>query len=159
MGYTKRQFVEAAFEECGMASYVFDLTPQMLNSAMKQMDAMMAAWNAKGIRVGYPLPLSPQDADLDEATNVPDSANEAIIKNLALRLAPSFGKTPSAVTFATAKLGYDTLVARSVGTLEMQFPRTLPAGAGNKPWRYSDPFMPAPQDPVRVGPDGDLELY
>ena len=158
MSYTKRQFVEAAFEECGMAAYVFDLTPQMLQSACQRLDTMMATWNAKGIRLAYPLPSSPQDTDLDTPTDVPDSANEAIITNLALRLAPSFGKTPSPLTMATAKAGYDTLMARAGMPFEMQFPRTLPAGAGNKPWRYDDPFMPAPVDPVLTGPEGALQL-
>lgn len=159
MSYTKRQFVEAAFEEAGMADYVFDLTPQMLQSACKRLGTMMALWNAKGIRLSYPLPLNPQDTDIDTETAVPDSANEAIITNLALRLAPSFGKQPSPMTMATAKAGYDTLMARAAMPYEMQFPRTLPAGAGNKPWRYDDPYMPAPADPVLTGPEGPLQLY
>jgi len=41
----------------------------------------------------------------------------------------------------------------------MQFPKNMPAGAGNKPWRYNNPFLLPPADPVTVGPDGDLELY
>jgi len=74
MGYSKRQFVTAAFEEIGLASYVFDLNPEQMESALRRLDAMMADWNAKGIRLGYPLPSSPQNSDLDEQTNVPDSA-------------------------------------------------------------------------------------
>lgn len=159
MSYTKRQFVEGAFAECGMAAYVFDLTPDMLQAACRRLDSMMAQWNAKGIRLSYPLPLNPEDTDLDTETAVPDSANEAIITNLALRIAPGFGKTPSPLTMATAKAGYDTLMSRAALPGEMQFPRTLPAGAGQKPWRYDDPFMPAPVDPVRTGPEGSLELY
>jgi hypothetical protein len=155
--YSKRQFVEAAFEECGMASYAFDLTPQMLNSACQRLDSMMAQWNAKGIRLSYPLPPNPDDSDLDTPTDVPDSANEAIITNLALRLAPSFGKTPSPLTLSTAKAGYNTLMARAAMPEEMQLPSTMPVGAGQKAW--SDPFMPAPIDPVRTGPEGSLELY
>jgi hypothetical protein len=54
MGYTKRQFISAAFEEIGLASYVFDLQPEQLQSALRRLDAMMADWNAKGIRLGYP---------------------------------------------------------------------------------------------------------
>ena len=159
MSYTKRQFVLAAFEEAGMASYVFDLTPQMLSSACARLDLMMATWNAKGIRLGYPLPSSPEDVDLDAETGVPDRANEAIITNLSLRLSPSFGKQPSVMTIATAKAALDVLMARAAMPEEMQFPRTLPSGAGNKPFRYSDPYMPAPADPVRTGPEGSLELY
>ena len=46
MGYSKRQFVEAAFAEVGLASYVFDLQPQDLEQALRRLDAMMAEWNA-----------------------------------------------------------------------------------------------------------------
>jgi hypothetical protein len=159
MSYTKRQFVEEAFAELGMANYTFDLQPQQLDTAMRRLDAMMATWNAKGIRLGYPLPSSPQDSDLDTETQVPDSANEAIVANLAIRIAPQYGKTVAIDTRTTAKLGYDTLLARATFPLEQQFPRTLPLGAGQKPWRYDTPFMPGPVDPVLAGPDGPIELY
>lgn len=72
MGYSKRQFVAAAFEEIGLASYVFDLQPEQLQSALRRLDAMIADWNGKGIRLGYPLPGSPQYSDLDEPSEVPD---------------------------------------------------------------------------------------
>jgi hypothetical protein len=85
VGYSKRQFVEAAFAEIGLASYVFDLQPQDLEQALRRLDAMMAEWNAKGIRLGYPLPGSPQDSDINAESEVPDSANEAIICNLGIR--------------------------------------------------------------------------
>jgi hypothetical protein len=159
MSFSKRQFVEEAFAELGMANYTFDLQPQQIDTALRRLDAMMATWNAKGIRLGYPLPSSPQDSDLDTETQVPDSANEAIVANLAIRLAPSYGKQVQIDTRTTAKLGYDTLLARATFPLEQQFPRTLPLGAGQKPWRYDTPFMPGPVDPVLAGPDGPIELY
>lgn len=93
MGWTKRQFITQAFEEIGLAAYVFDLTTEQLQSALRRMDAMVAGWNSNGIRIGYPLPSSPQDSDIDVDTGVPDFANEAIYLGLAVRLAPSFGKT------------------------------------------------------------------
>lgn len=157
MAYSKRQFVTAAFEEIGLASYVFDLQPQDLETALRRLDAMMAEWNAKGIRLGYPLPGSPQFSDIDSPSEVPDSANEAIICNLAMRLAPGFGKTLNTLTASTAKQGYNTLLARATMPMQQQFPRTLPAGAGQKPWRWDDPFMQPPVDPVLAGPDGPIQ--
>lgn len=157
MGYSKRQFVTAAFEEIGLASYVFDLQPQDLETALRRLDAMIAEWNAKGIRLGYPLPGSPQFSDIDAQSEVPDSANEAIITNLAMRLAPGFGKTLNALTASTAKQGYNTLLSRAALPMVQQFPRTLPAGAGQKPWRWDDPYMPQPIDPVTAGPDGPIQ--
>ena len=159
MSWTKRQFVVQAFDEIGLAAYVFDLTPEQLQSALRRLDAMLALWNAKGIRLGYPIPSNPQDSSLDEATDVPDSANEAIYTNLSVRLAPSFGKTVSTDTKASAKLGYDTLLSRAAMPMEQQLPGTMPAGAGNKPWRNTDsPFLTPPVDPLLVGQDGPLTL-
>jgi hypothetical protein len=159
MGWTKRQFVEQAFDEIGLAGYTFDLQPEQLQSALRRLDTMMATWNAKGIRLAYPLPSSPQDSDLDQETEVPDSAFEAIYTNLAIRIAPSFGKQVAIEVKTTAKQAYDVLLQRATAPIEMQLPATMPAGAGNKPWRDDDPFVTPPQDPVQTGPEGFLEPF
>ena len=156
MGYSKRQFVESALEEIGLASYVFDLSPQQVESAVRRLDAQMASWNALGIRVGYPLPSSPQDTGLDDETNVPDAAYEAIITNLGIKLAPSYGKTVSPDTKATAKRTYDTLLSRAAMPMEMQLPASMPRGAGAK--AYDDPFVDNPTEPILAGRDGQLEF-
>lgn len=159
MAYTKRQFVEAALEEIGMSSYVFDMTSQELQSACRRLDAMMAEWLNKGIRLAYPLPASPGDTDLDEDTSVPDVANEAVITGLAIRLSASYGKQVMPQTAAVARRGYADLLSRFSTPVEQQLPGTMPSGAGNKPWRYDDPFLEQPTDPVTVGGDGPLEIY
>jgi len=157
VGYSKRQFIEAAFEEIGLANYVFDLQPEQLQGALRRLDAMMAEWNAKGLRLGYSMPSSPQDSDLDTQTFAPDSAWEAITTNLAVRIAPGFGKTVSPDTKMVAKNAYNTLLQRATFPLEQQLPSTMPLGAGNKPWRWDTPFVPIPADPLDAGPDGPFE--
>lgn len=131
MGWSKRQFVQSAFEEIGLASYVFDLSPEDLNSAVNRLDAMCASWNARGIRLGYPIPASPTYADLDASTDVPDAANEAIYTNLGIRIAPLYGKAISAETRTAAKLAYDAMMSNMVSIIPRQL-GTIPAGAGNK---------------------------
>ena len=159
MGWTKRQYVEQAFTEIGLAGYVFDITPEELNTALRQLDSMMAAWNAKGIRLGWPIPANPLNADLDDETEVTDAANEAIYCGLAVRIAPSFGKTITQTTAFLAKQAYDQLLAIAAAPMQRQFPQTMPAGAGNKPWRtYDSPFLRPPQDPLLAGPDGPIEF-
>jgi hypothetical protein len=159
MGWTKRQFVTQAFEEIGLASYVFDLTPEQLQSALQRLDTMMAAWNALGIRLAYPLPSNPQDSDLDEQTNVPDSSIEAIYTNLAIKLAPSYGKQVMPDTKTTAKESYNTLLSIAAMPNQQQMPGSMPSGAGNKPWRvYDNPFLRQPTTSVQVGGDSQLEF-
>lgn len=158
MSWTKRQFVTEAFDSIGLAGYVFDLQPEQLQSALRKLDSMMATWNAKGIRLGYPLPSSPQDSDLDEETNVPDSAFEAVYANLALKIAPSFGKQVAIEVKVAAKQAYDTLLQRATAPIEKQLPSTMPLGAGKKPWRFDDPFVLGPKDQLTAGANDLLEI-
>jgi hypothetical protein len=159
VSYTRRQFVEAAMAEIGLASYSFDLSPDELIFACRRLDAMMADWNGRGIRLGYPLPGSPESTALDVETAVPDSANMAIVANLALQIAPSYGKQVMQETKITARQGLTTLMARSAIPREMQFPGTMPAGAGNRPWSGDlDPYMRPPVDPLLAGDDGPIDF-
>ena len=160
MGYSKRQFVTSALEEIGIASYSFDVSPEQLESALRRLDSMIADWNGKGIRLGYPLPSSPEFSDIDAESEVPDSANEAIITNLAIRIAPSYGKQLMPETKITARDAYQTLLNRATLPPQQQMPGSMPAGAGNKPWRvYDDPFIRPPVDYVQTGQDGPLNIW
>jgi hypothetical protein len=157
MGWSKRQFISQAMEEIGLASYVFDLQPEQLESALRRLDAMMAEWNGRGLRLGYPIPGSPQDSNLDEASGVPDNANEAIYLNLALRLAPSYGKQVSSQTMSAASRALSTVSLRLTTPPKMQLPGSMPAGAGNKPWRNNgSPFLDRPSVPLDAGDDGEI---
>ena len=160
MAYTKRDIINMAFGEIGLAEYVFDLQPQQLEGALRRLDAMMATWNGKGIRIGYPLPSSPGSSDLDQETDVPDAALEAMALNLAVRIAPGYGKEVSPGTKASAKGAYNQLMAQAAMPFEMQLDSmAIPAGAGNKHWRSrKDPFLAPPTDPLQAGPDSILDL-
>ena len=153
--FTKRQFVEEAYGELGMASYVFDLDVEVLQRALRRLDTMMAEWNGRGIRLGYPLPASPSASDLDELAQVPDWANEAIILNLAVRVAPGHGKTVSPQTLFAAKRALDGVLARAAMPPEVQI-TGLPRGAGAK--NHESPFLPSPSDTLTAGPDSELEF-
>lgn len=160
MSWTKRQFIEQAFSEIGMAGYVFDLSPEQLQTAMRQLDSMMATWSAKGIKVGYPTASSPENSDLDTETGAQLEANEAIYLNLGIRLAAGFGKQVMQDTKTSAKMAYDALMGVSVFPRQQQMPGTMPAGAGNKTWRrYDDPFLRQPDDnPLANQNNGQLGL-
>lgn len=156
MSWTKRQFVEHAFSEIGLAAYVFDLSPEQLQNALRKLDGMMAAWNALGIRIGYPMVSTPEDSSLDTETNVPDSANEAIYLNLAIRIAPGYGKQILPDTKINAKMAYNTLLSLAAMPPEMQLNTSVPAGAGHK--RSYDPFLDDPTDPLLAGQDSEIQF-
>lgn len=162
MGWSKRHYIEQAYAEIGLAGYVFDLTSEQLDAAVSKLDAMMAAWIGKGIRVGYPIGASPDSNNIDAETSVPDVANEAIYMNLALRLAGTVGKQ-SALTQETrnaARSAYNDLLSKTVTAIPVLQPVTMIAGQGNR--RYSrQVFVNPPAETLDTGFDGtvaDLEL-
>ncbi len=159
MGWTKRQYIEAAFTEIGMTDYVFDLQPQDLQAALRRLDTMMADWYERGILLGYPLPGAPGASDLDEQTSVPDRANEAIITNLACKIAPSYGRQVMPATMISAREALNTILVRAARPGRMQYPNQTPAGAGNKYWgMFWGPFLRPPQDEVtEAGNDLDFD--
>ncbi len=158
--WSKRQLIEEAYAELALADYVFDLTPEEQQTALRRLDAMLATWEAKGVRVGYAFPSSPADSDLDTPSGLPDSAVETVFLNLATRLAPGSGKAIASSTRKAASDGYDTLLWAAARPQQQQLPNTLPRGAGNKPWRtVNQPFFPTPSaEPIAITPGGDLDI-
>ena len=160
MSWTKREVVTNAFEEIGLANYVFDLQPEQLQAGLRRLDNMMATWNSRGLRLGYPLPDSPSGSDLDQETGVTDEAIEAMVSGLAIKLAPLFGKTVSPDTKATARSAYVALLNRRTNTIEKHIDESaVPAGQGLKYWRLSgDPFLYPEGNGLTTGPDDVLEM-
>jgi len=155
--WTKRQIIEQAFEEIGLASYVFDLTPDQLESALRRLDLMVASWQARNIQIGYPLPASPENSNIDEEIQTSLNNNEALVLNLAVRLAPAYGKSLSPDTKATAKLLYDQLLIEAAMPYEQQFVSTLPLGAGFK--RTDQVFVNVPDLNPLIVENNDQMLF
>lgn len=158
MSWTKQQLIDAALDEIGIASYTYDISSDQYTAALRRLDTLMETWNAKGIRLGYPIPSSPESSSLTDESNIPDNANEAVILALAVRLAPSYGKTPSPDTKVSARSAYIAMLGKNVETVQKQLP-VMPSGAGNKAYGsvYYD-YLPQPTDPLETGPDGVLEI-
>jgi hypothetical protein len=155
--WTKRQIIEQAFEEIGLASYVFDITADQLQSALRRLDLMVASWQARNIQIGYPLPASPENSNIDEEIQTSLNNNEALVLNLAVRLAPAYGKSLSPDTKATAKLLYDQLLIEAAMPYEQQFVRTLPLGAGFK--RTDQVFVNVPDLNPLIVENNDQMLF
>lgn len=159
MSWTKREIVVQAFEEIGYASYIYDAMPEQLDSVLRSLNSMLASWNAIGIRIGYPIASNPNDDDLNQDSQITDSAIEAVYTNLAIRIAPRFGKTIPQELRQTAKSTYDNLLTKLAMPPGMQFPNTLPSGAGNKPWRSPyRVFLDTPTDPLLADNSDQIEF-
>jgi hypothetical protein len=131
----KRQYITDAFALCGLG-LEFDLEPEQLEFALGQLDGMVGTWDAKGINIGWPFGES---SDLDQETGASNQHRQAITTNLALLIAPAFGKVVAPQTQIAAKQAYDALLIQAAQPGQMQYPGGFPLGAGhyNRLRRYT----------------------
>lgn len=159
MSWTKRQLTDAAFEEIALSGYIFDITPEEQQSAIRRLDAMMATWGGTmGMRLGYNATVDPLNSDPDQESGIPDWACEAVYLALAIRLSAGYGKTVANTTKALAKQAYDLVLARTSSIPEMKPMGNLPIGAGYKRRYAPNPFAGPTPDRLTTGPDGELDF-
>lgn len=158
MTWTKRDYIVQAYDAIGVSSYIFDLPTEALQSALRQLDAMMGTWYGMGIKLGWPMNATPGNADLDQEVGVPGYANEAIYLNLGIRLAPMHGKELAPATIINARAAYEVVLSRMAMPQELQMPANLPRGAGQKVLDSSPFVTPPDTDPLKVGDNGQLIL-
>lgn len=153
MSWTKRQLVTKAFSKSGLGGTAANVSASQLQDALFDLDSMMAMWKSKGINLGYPIPTTQAASSLDDNALVPVWANSAIYLNLAIILSGDLGKIVAPSVSMAAKDAYDTMIKDMAQPIPMQFPSTMPAGAGNKPWRgYSEVYLNTPIDLAQVDP-------
>jgi hypothetical protein len=128
----KLELIHAAYAELGLANYVFDLQPEEITTALHRLDRMMAQLDAMGVRIGYNLPPSASASSSNDEACIPDWAEDPVITNLALRIAPTIPKAVAPDTRIAAKNGWNALLVGNYEIPEMQYPRHLPIGTGNR---------------------------
>lgn len=158
MSWTIKQIIEDAYSDIGLPPD--EVEPDQMQFAARKLGAMIANWNAQGVRVSYPLTDNPENIDITLDSGIPQLAIEPVVANLVLKLAPSFGKVIAQETKATASSALKILKQYSASKPpKLQRPSTLPLGAGNKPWRENDRrFFPNPEDRLTAGKGDALEF-
>lgn len=157
MAWTKAILIDQAFGQLGMGGE-FDTGAEEQEFAARELDAMMGEWDGRGIRVSWPIPITPATTDLDAELSIPFYAPAAIYLNLALRLAPSFGKTVMPQTLRGAAEALQALrIRRTARPVASPYPSTLPMGSGNTRWQWGGcvHFYPPPSLPLQA--DGDVD--
>jgi len=153
---TKRQILTEAFEEIGLAGYIFNLAPADVMSALRKLDALVASWEASGLTYGWPFSSNPNDSDPDDEITVPDAAIQPLVCNLALRIAPSFGKQASIETRSAALSGLNILRTQRAFIPKQQFADNVPIGSGNYRGSTLQPYF-TPENPINAN-GNELEL-
>ena len=129
MGWTKGQFVLAAFEEIGLGDYAFDLSPEQMQSALVRLDVMIGGWNK--VNIHWPFE-PPNEIDQNTDTKAPIYSLRAIITNLAIEIAPSYGKVISKDTKEASITAYQVLLNSSVDLPPTKAIPQMLRGAGAK---------------------------
>lgn len=154
--YTKGQLVQEAFTEIGLAAYDFDLTSDEVQTAIRRLDAMAANWEGRGWTFGYNLPSEFDGSDPSNPSGIADTDALLFALNLAVAIAPAYGKTPSIETKVAARQAIENIRSRFVKPAEVQYRNTMPRGAGNRRgWVAVQNFYPVPDTgPVSVDEAG-----
>ncbi len=109
---TRATILRRAFGRIGIADYEFDVNPEERADARVMLDGMMAEWTGNGVDLGY---TSSNGTDNDAVEmSTPAYADAAIWNNLAVRLAPDYGKMPMPALLKDAKRGYDLVTAKTL---------------------------------------------
>jgi len=140
---TKRQIVEMAYEECSLAGYEFNVTPEELFSGLRKLDALMAEWAQSSKDLGYNFPATFGGGDLEDVSGIPDAAINGAAISLAMAIAPAMGKQMSAESrgrLAKSMAVVSTMCAKKA---VQGWARNTVAGAGNRRWGWGSLFMPS----------------
>lgn len=102
------------------------IEPVEAEDGLVSLNDMMNEWNVDGINVGYETLSS-----IDEQLNVDLGAIGAIKANLAIYIAPEYGRIVSDTLDKRARRGKKSLRA-SIKLNPSEYPDTLPIGSGNE---------------------------
>lgn len=139
---TKRQIIEMAYEECSLAGYEFNVTPEELFSGLRKLDALMAEWRATDKDLNYNAPEIFGGGDLEDMSGIPDATISGVAISLAMAIAPAMGKAMGRET--RQRLSSSMAAIRSIcaRVRDMGWSRSTVAGSGNRFRSRCSPFMP-----------------
>lgn len=143
---TMQSIADGACEYIRVKKLGYNIVDDELDICINTLIDMMTAWDAQGRALGFAKPTS-GTSDI----RTPDWASNAIKTNLALELAPKFGKQIHVALPKLAKRSLQWLDSYLIQFTDVFLPETLPKGAGNHTLYYNrDQFF---RDPTR----NDLE--
>lgn len=128
-GRPKRDIIEVAFDDCGLAGYEFDRTPEEQTMALRKLNALMLEWPWN--RLGYVQPTYGV-GQAEEPSGLDDKHVNTVAQYLALRIAPGIGVTLAPEQRATLARSFATLQAEVATVPDVEIPIGFPRGK----WRW-----------------------
>jgi hypothetical protein len=131
---TKGALFIRALGKLGIANYVFDTEAEEDVSGLRQMDSLASDWQSKLDNFGYSQPSVRGNSLPTDPSGINASDEDAFIYNLAVLLAPDYGKQPSPIVLKRAADMRSTVFTRYAKQIEVPLTDKMPVGAGNRFW-------------------------
>ncbi len=126
-GTSASELITDALTKILVAARERPIRPEQMNEGIRYLNRMMAAFDARGISLGYTI----VENEADEIT-VPIGALEGICANLSIRLAPIYNMRVSVELAKEAKDGMNAMLDIAVKVEPTCLPPTMPIGSGNE---------------------------
>lgn len=127
----KGDYIQAAFEQIVVSGKTSKPQPSEVETALKRFNGMMLDWENKGVHLGWNIGSN----NPNDESGLPDWCFEAVVTNLALKIMPIYGKLATKDQRDEAADSYTAICLCCVG--DMEYPDTMPVGAGNQRYGYS----------------------
>ncbi|TNE61197.1 MAG: hypothetical protein EP341_00840 [Sphingomonadales bacterium] len=130
---TKRQIIQLSFDQLGMGTYVYDMQTEDWTSGLMRLNALMAEWGLSDIATGFPMTDNPIAGELDDDSGLSAGLIRGVSAQLAVDLAPGYGKQISDDTKRAAAQGRRIAIANDITIPTRKIDNmSVPAGAGYK---------------------------
>jgi hypothetical protein len=147
-GPKKRRIIEMAYGKLTLGGYEFGRTPEEIDDAISELDALMLEYPYS--ELGYVQP-SYGIGTADDQSGIPDDTLAAVAGGLATRLAANMGKTLPPEALGSIARSKALLEAKVAAIPTMPFAQHTPRGLGNR--HAIGPFI---EETAPVSLDDDL---
>lgn len=138
-GRTKRAIIEMAYEDCGLAGYVFERTDDEFASGLRKLNTLMGEWPWNTLK--FNLPTYGQ-GELAEFSGLDDKYIHAVSQYLAMRLAANMGKSMPIEYMRTCNRSLMLLQSEAAVVPKIGFTQGTPKGQGHRQYYRREPFFP-----------------
>ena len=125
MSDTKKQIILDAYASFGYVDYFYNADVEQIDFALRILNRMLADWESEGVSIGYNL-----GSDIQENSGIPEYASNAVIANLTIMLASSFGKNLSQDSKENAINSYNNLKLKFLTIPILPRNNLIPQGQG-----------------------------
>jgi hypothetical protein len=142
MATTAAQLLKQSLQEILVQASEAPLEADDYRDAIFVLNSWMAGLEADGVDLGY----TPVDS-LSDVITVPDGAIMGMVSNIAILIAPQYGRPISLELSNKAKKGMATIYRLGQTVAITEYPSTLPRGSGNTAdGLWEDTFYPGAVD-------------